>query len=147
MRRGLAILAATAVAITLSACGGEDDGEAAVAAATTSAPSTTTAPPSSAASTAPTSVSSTAPTLVPAPAGREAFVVFLEDRGVIPQYGSEDDTVDLGLAVCTRFDAGGTQADVMAILNSGSMSADQATSVVAAAIVAFCPQHANKLGS
>jgi Protein of unknown function (DUF732) len=72
-------------------------------------------------------------------------VNFLQEQGVVPRYGSPDAAVDLGHAVCTRFDSGGTKADVMQVLTSGQMPPDAANNLMAAAVVGFCPQHAAQL--
>jgi hypothetical protein len=147
MPRALGVLAAAGVAFTLTACGGDDGGG--DSAADTSAPSSASSS-SASARTPPSTTSSSTPStspLVPAPGGRAAFVSFLEDQGVIPQYGSEDATVDLGLAICEGIDAGRTKADLIGILTSGSLPEDKANTVMAAAVVGFCPQHAPKLTS
>lgn len=73
------------------------------------------------------------------------FADLTEEQGYIPQFGNRTDAVELGRAICTRFDAGGSFEDVARVLTDGGMTGNQAGGFAGMATVAFCPEHAGKV--
>lgn len=112
---------------------------------------TPTPPASSAASTSqaqpsPSAATSHTPPPQPAPAvAEEKFVAFLKEEGYLAEGEDGADAVNLGQTICWGYDNGATYADLEPTLTSGSWSPSQARGFNGAAIIAFCPQHVDKV--
>jgi hypothetical protein len=124
--------------LPLAACGSSEP-----AAAPTPTTVTVTSP---APTPTPTSEAGTFPSdQLPDATVERMFADLAEEQGYIPQFGNRTDAVELGRAICTRFDAGGSYEDVAGVLTDGGMTGAQAGGFAGMATVAFCPEHAGKV--
>jgi hypothetical protein len=72
------------------------------------------------------------------------FVTFLEGKGFIPEYMNAEVAVKLAGALCGRYAIGASYEDVVSVLLEGGIPPFEAGGFEAAAVTAFCPEHADK---
>jgi hypothetical protein len=136
MHRCWVLAVASAATISLSSCGSNAEPSAPL---TDDPAASSTSSSASSTSRTPTTTAQSTSQQVPPPAGEAAYVAQLEASGIIPRYGSAEQAVELGRAICERYGTGAVRADVIATLLEGGMTEADAGSTNAVAIVAFCP--------
>ena len=140
MRRATVALLAPAVALCAALAGCSGGGDQSATPSTSEATARSTAAESSAAETSGFASDQLTDAEVEA-----QFGDFVESQGYAAGV-SQASAVQLGRAICLRYDTGGAYVDVEPILTDGGLSAADAGGFNAAAIVAFCPEHAAQIG-
>lgn len=138
MRQALVVLAAVA---TLAACSaGEDTSTAEETVAKTSPSSSSSSSPSSSSSSAPTSSKAPASTSAQSATPEQEFLTAMRASGIVPQFGSEADVIDLATTICLAYGSGQSFVQVMNTLAGGSMSLTQMMDLNQAATEHYCPR-------
>ena len=109
------------------------------------------APSSSAAAPTPARPRSTPPAATPTFGSgsmvEQAFREVVLENGIAPRYGTADEAVELGEAVCDFYDRGiwSTSEEPVRMMMDNGFTEYDARFFVGLSIGAFCPQHADEL--
>lgn len=75
------------------------------------------------------------------PTGEERFVAEMEEAGVVPRVGTEEQLLSVGETICADADKGVTPAASMLDMADRGIDAETNTAVVIAAVAFLCPEH------